>query len=121
MDIFQPTGGHDRDLAGALGGQVGRPGQAEDFDHELGVDLRQVGGQDLGHDLAGGVALVVKHLHTEADIPNRLAVRRFKRGSLECGSSLVKIHRVVRRGCIVAGHARQRDFQRLDCFALVNV
>ena len=32
MDIFQPASGHDRDLVGALGSQVRRPRQTEDFD-----------------------------------------------------------------------------------------
>ena len=121
MDIFLPTGGHDRDLMGALGGQVSRPGQAEDLDIELRVDLGQVGSQNFSHGLAGGIALVVKHLHAETDIPDRLAIGRLERGGLERSGGLVKIHCIVRRVGIVAGHARERDFQRLDCFTLVNI
>ena len=127
MDVFQPAGGHDRDLVGALSGQVGRPGQTEDFDHELLVDGGQVGLHDFGHDLAGGVAGVVEHLDAEAHFPDIIGVFAsgdavfIDIGQLEFLGAFVQVHAVEGSLGIETGHARQRQHLGLHSFAFVHV
>jgi len=62
VNIFQPASNHDGELMSALGSQVSRPGQTENFEYEFLVDLSQIGLQNFCIGLAGSITGVITHL-----------------------------------------------------------
>ncbi|MPM86681.1 hypothetical protein SDC9_133772 [bioreactor metagenome] len=129
MDIFQPTSGHHMNFVSALCSQVGRPGQTKDLNEEFIVDGRQAVGDDLCHDLAGGIAGVVKHLQAEAYIPNIGAISFVASGDaivievsqLEFSGRFLEIEGIVGGILVIAGHTRHRQFDGLNSFAIVYI